>query len=470
MTKKKKRKLWWIWLLLLLIVGIFAVGLIQKKKADKATEVFLGEVERRTIYETVGASGKIYPIVEVKISSDVSGEIVELYVEEGDSVKSGQLLARIDPDAFESQVEQAKASVNSAKANAAMSEAGLQTSIAQLEQVKANLANTRKIHERNIKLHADGVISQADFEASEANLQSLEANLRSAEANVSSSEKNIEAGKYRIQSAEAALKEIRTSLRRTTIVAPMSGIISDLSVELGERVVGTIQMSGTEMMRIANLNAMEVQVDVSENDILRVSMGDSVEIEVDAYFDKTFYGKVTQIANSASNAGAQALATDQVTNFTVTVQIDAASYQDLISDGRQYPFRPGMSATVEIFTTKAEDIIAVPIQAVTTRDKKNDKDKGDEDKPKEGFDDDEIDLDKIEEVVFVLRGDTVDKVQVKTGIQDDEFIHILSGLDGDETVVTGPYAVVSKSLKEGEDVEEKNKSKKKGKDKEESED
>ena len=450
MARKKKNKKWIIWVLLAAVVGVVVLGLINKNSGDKPTEVFTSEVVTRTIYETVGASGKIYPIVEVKISSDVSGEIVALYIEEGDSVKSGQLLAKIDPDAFESQVERAEAAVNNTKANASMSEAGLQTSYAQLEQVKASYENVRQIHARNDKLFAGGVISQADFDASIANLKSAEANVRSAEASVESSKKSIEAGQYSIKSAQASLKEIRTSLRRTTITAPMSGIISDLSVELGERVVGTIQMSGTELMRIANLNAMEVQVDVSENDILRVSLGDSVEIEVDAYFDKSFYGEVTQIANSASNAGA--IATDQVTNFTVTVQIEPNSYHDLIEEGRKYPFRPGMSANVEIYTTKEENIIAVPIQAVATREKV--KKKKDSDK-KDNGEEDEIDYDNLNEVVFVINSDTAEMVIVKTGIQDDEYIHVKEGLEKGQVVITGPYSLVSKNLKVGESVTEK---------------
>jgi len=465
-TKKKKKYRWLIWVLAVLVIGVFALALLNKKNSDKGKEVTTTEVIKTTIYETVGASGKIYPITEVKISSDVSGEIVELYVAEGDSVSTGQLLAKIDPDAFESQVDRARASVNNARANASMSEASLQTSVAQKEQVQASLINARKIHERNTTLFNEGVVSQAEFDASLAALQAQEANLKSAEAGIASGRKSIEAAGFNIKSAEAGLKELQTALRRTTITAPMNGVVSNLSVELGERVVGTIQMSGTELMRIANLYAMEVQVDVSENDILRVAMSDSVLIEVDAYYDKEFYGRVTQIANSASNAGQQALATDQVTNFIVTVQINPDSYKSLIVEGRKFPFRPGMSATVEIFTEQKSDIIAVPIQAVSTRDK-NDKKSSSPESSETDLGETAKDLDDVNEVVFAVRADTADMVIVKTGIQNDEFIEIISGLDEGETIVKGPYSAVSRTLDAGDKLAPKSENdKKKSKEKE----
>jgi HlyD family secretion protein len=219
------------------------------------------------------SSGKIFPQTEVKISSDVSGEIVELYVEEGDSVEVGQVLARIDPEAIESQVERGRASVNGAKAQLANSKANVENLKAQKQQIIAQLENAKDIFKRNKGLYEEGAISQADFETAQANLRALEANLKASDASIRSAEENVRASQFNVQSTEASLKELRTSLRRTTLYAPMSGIVSLMNVEEGERVVGTIQMTGTELMRIANLNAMEVRVEVSENDIPRVSLG-----------------------------------------------------------------------------------------------------------------------------------------------------------------------------------------------------
>jgi HlyD family secretion protein len=245
--------------------------------------------------------GKIFPETEVKISSDVSGEIVELYVNEGDSVVAGQILAKINPDAYISAVERGEASLNGSKAQLAISKSQIESNKAQMEQILAQLENARTIHKRNESLKKDGVISQAELDQSQASLRQLEANYRASQASIKSAQQNAEASEYSIRGANASLKELKTSLNRTTIKAPTSGIVSKLSVEKGERVVGTIQMTGTEMMRISNLNAMEVQVDVSENDVLKVSVGDEVEIEVDAYLGRKFKGTVSQIANSASN-------------------------------------------------------------------------------------------------------------------------------------------------------------------------
>lgn len=449
--KKKKRKNWVIWgllgVLLLMIVGAYFKG----KSRPKGKEVEMGVAEERTINETVSASGRIFPEIEVKISSDVSGEIVELYVEEGDSVVMGQLLAKIDPEAYVSAVERGRASVNSAKSQSATSKAQIENSRAQVEQIKAQLINAKSIHKRNTKLKADGVISAVEFEQSESNLRALEANLRASEAGLNASKKSAEGAEFNVKSTEASLKELRTSLNRTSILAPSSGIVSSLSVEQGERVVGTIQMTGTEMMRISNLNNMEVQVDVTENDVPRVALGDQVEIDVDAYQNKVFKGKVTQIANSASNLNSMtggALTTDQVINFTVTIAIDPTSYQDLVASGNKYPFRPGMSASVDIFTNEVKGVISVPIQAVTVREKEG------ADKKKERLTDDDY-----EEVIFVVKGDTIARQKVVTGIQDDEYIQILSGTATGDKIVTGPYTQVSKKLKSGDVVREKEKKK-----------
>lgn len=291
MTKAKKGNKWLIWslvgLLIVLLIGAFFKG----KNRPKGKAVEMAEASKRSIKETVSASGRIFPETEVKISSDVSGEIVELLVEEGDSVIINQILAKIDPEAYVSTVERGLASVNSSKAQAATALANVENSRAQIEQIKAQLLNAKNTHERNVQLMNEGVISAVEFEASESNLKSLEANLKAAEAGLSASQKNAESAEFAVKSAEASLKELRTNLSRTTIKAPTSGIVSSLSVEEGERVVGTIQMTGTEMMRISNLNNMEVQVDVNENDVPRVHLNDLVEIDVDAYPDKKIYGK-----------------------------------------------------------------------------------------------------------------------------------------------------------------------------------
>jgi len=466
MADKKKRNRIIIGLVVLLVI-LAAFALYQGSKKPKGTEVTLAEAEIRTIRETVSASGKIFPETEVKISSDVSGEIVELYVQEGDSVVAGQLLAKINPDTYMSAVQRGEASLSSAKAQLSISQSQIESSKAQKEQIMAQLENARTIHQRNEKLRKDGVISQAELEQSLATLRQLEANARAAEATIQSSKQNAEAANFSIKGASASLSELRTSLSRTTIKAPSSGIVSKLSVEQGERVVGTIQMTGTEMMRISNLNTMEVQVDVSENDILKVSLGDEAEIEVDAYLGKKFKGKVTQIANSASNisgTGAAALNTDQVTNFIVKVRIDEASYRDIRTTSLKYPLRPGMSASVDIFTAEENDVVAVPIQCVTVREKEEAKLKS-EDKGPEGEKEEEKKMDAFDEVVFAMENDTVRMIKVTTGIQDDEFIKITSGIQKGQVIISGPYAEVSKKLKSGDRVRKKEEKEEKNDDK-----
>ena len=342
--------------------------------------------------------------------------------------------------------------MNTAKAQAANSRSAIEQAKAQKEQVEAQLANQRDLHRRNEQLHKEKVISDTEYEQSLAALRGLEANLRAAEATIRSAQEAARGAEFSIKSAEASLKEIQTNLRRTSIVAPMSGVISLLNVEQGERVVGTIQMAGTEILRIADYSEIEVQVEVSENDILRVHLGDQAEIEVDAYQDKKFKGTVTQIANSASNTTSLggALTTDQVTNFIVKVLIDPASYLGLQKETGRFPFRPGMSATVEILTNSVDDVLSVPIQSVTTREEKKEK-VSDESKQATGLAKESKGLsDKIKEVVFVAMGDTVAMVEVTTGIQDDAYIQVLSGLTGDEEVVSGPYSAVSRKLESGD--------------------
>jgi len=466
MANKKKSSNWIFFLLGgIVLIGILA-ALYSNKGKKKGMAVELGKVEKRTIIEKVAATGKIFPEVEIKITSDVSGEVVALNVQEGDSVQQGQLLARIDPDAYQSAVERGEAAVNNAlaqvansKANAQSAKAQISQSTAQREQILAQLENLSAIHKRNKTLFEQGVISQADFDLSKSNLDALNANVRSsdaslvtAQANFESSQQSIKASEFTVKSQRASLKELKTNLKRTSLFAPTNGVVSMLNVEQGERVVGMIQMTGTELMRIANMNVMEVQVEVNESDVLKVKLKDEVEIEVDAYQDRTFKGEVTKVANSASNASGATvvLTSDQVTNFVVTIRMDQASYQDLL-EGRNFPFRPGMSASVDIFTRQVKDVLSVPIQAVTIRE---DKDKAKSEN-------------EIQELVFVYsNADTVAVSEVTTGIQDDDYIQIKSGLSENDEIVIGPYAAVSRKLERGADVyiKEDDEDKKKKKD------
>ena len=429
-------------LVVVAIVLIAVVALIFSNRPEEGTRVFVEEVERRDLQEVVTASGKIFPQTEVKISSDVSGEVVELYVEEGDSVVPNQLLAKIDADAYQSQVARGVAGVNSSKAQLANARAQIKTQEAQKEQIAAQLTNAQDVLNRNQQLFEDGVISQQEFETSQSNVQALQANLSAAQSNIEAAEESARAAQYGIQSSEATLNELRTSLRRTTIYAPMGGVVSLLNVEQGERVVGTIQMTGTELMRIANLNAMEVRVEVSENDVPSVTLGDKAEIEVDAYLNRTFAGTVTQIANSSTTAGLadNVLNSDQVTNFEVRISIDPESYADLISGGNNYPFRPGMSASVDILTELAEDVVSVPIESVATREDTEGEGAG-----TGGTAD-------LQEVIFVVQNDTVAQIPVESGLQDAKFIQILSGVEAGQRVVAGPYTALSRSLQSGQQV------------------
>lgn len=448
MAKKKRKKRFWVFIILLLILAIVAAAAIYKKsKEPKGTPVKFDTVKKRTIKEKVSASGRIFPEKEIKISSDVSGEIVELYVMEGDSVRAGQVLAKIDPEAYLSSVQRGQANVSGSKSQLAVSKSTRESSIAQKEQISAQLTNAQTILDRNKQLLKDGIISQADFDQAASAVANLQANMKAAEASIRSAEESIKGAAFNVESAEATLKELKTNLGRTTIKAPVSGIISSLSVEQGERVVGTIQMTGTEMMRIANLNSMEVQVDVSENDIVRVSLGDEVDVEVDAYLDEKIRGTVSEIANSASNisGAAAALNTDQVTNFAVKIRLEPSSYGKLITPTQKYPFRPGMSASVEIYTAEVKDVLTIPIQAVTAREVDEDSEKDEAQKTDDDY----------KEVVFLHSADTVQMVEVKTGIQDDEFIQIVSGLDLDQKIIKGPYSAISKDLDDGSQVHEK---------------
>ncbi len=443
MANKKNKKTWII--LVASVVGLFIILYLAKQAGwigqEKPEEIVLGKVTKSTITEVVSASGKIQPEVEVKLAPDVSGEIVELLVNEGDSVKIGQKLLKIRPDNYESLLARAEAQLNSTKANYEQSKALLAQSNARLEQAKID-------YDRNKKLHAEKVISQSDFDQIVSNYSVAKQDLESAKANVN-------AASYNVKSSEAALKEAKTNLTKTTIYAPQSGIISQLNIELGERVVGTTQMAGTEMLRIANLNNMEVRVNVNENDITRVKLGDSVSIDVDAFSqtERKFKGIVYEIASSANNTGTGAISTDAVTEFEVKIRVLRSSYADLIKGKLSYPLKPGMSASVEIKTKTAEGILTLPIGAVTTRDR-NEKEKTDE---KEAEEESKVvstntpmKKEEIDEVVFINEGGKAKKVIVKTGISDFENIQIIQGLKEGDEVIVGPYALVSKNLEEGD--------------------
>lgn len=462
MAKRSSSRIWWI--LGGIIVALLGALFVAKSQGwigqEKPNEVLFSRVRRTDIIERVSASGKVQPEIEVKISPDVSGEIIGLYVAEGDSVVKGQLLLRIRPDNYESLSARAKAAVNS-------SEASLAQARSAQAQAEARLIRATADYNRNKQLFAEKVISSADFETSEANFNVAKQDVASAKA-------NVEAARFNIQSAQAGLRDASENLRKTNIYAPSSGIISLLNVELGERVVGTSQMAGTELMRLANLNNMEVRVDVNENDIVRVSVGDSVSIDVDAYTStgRKFKGTVTSIANTANGLGgslsASSASTDAVTEFEVKIRILRESYRDLVDrkNKRAFPFRPGMTASVEVLTERKSNILTVPIAAVTTRDPKvmkPDSEENEETPATNVSNEDKTPKkeEKPKEVVFVHVNGRAKLREVKTGISDFENIEILSGLKEGEEVVSGPFIMVSKRLKDNDLVtKEKPKEKK----------
>ncbi len=444
---KKKKLLYWI-------IGIFVVIIIalviKGTGKDEGTKVAVDKASKKDIIEVVSASGKIFPEIEVKVSSDVSGEITDLLVQEGDSVKKGQVLARIYADIYGSMRDRAAASVSQQQAELANSTAALNAFKARLDQAKA-------AYNRNLELHKQKVISRSEFETAEATY-------RSAQADFNAAEQRINSSKFSVASAQANLTEANKNLGRTTIVAPMTGSVSLLSVKKGERVVGTAQMTGTEMLRIADMSTMEVQVDVGENDIPKVKFGDSAVIEVDAYNNRKFKGIVTQIASSSKGtATAVTTSAEQVTNYIVHIRIVPESYADLIDPAhrRRFPFRPGMSASVDIQTRTVKQVLSIPINAVTTRNPsdtgklaakgKDAKSKPAGDTPANtGNGDQKKDF---KEVVFVLQKDnTVKMVEVTVGIQDDNNIEVKSGLKEGDEVISGPYSAVSRGLENGKKV------------------
>lgn len=431
------KKLYWI--ITICIVLLTLVIVFKFFKGEEPTKVITEKAANRNIIETVSANGKIQPEAELKITSDVSGEVVEMYVKEGEQVKKGTLLCRIKPDIYESAFDRVNATVNSSKAN-------LKTTVAQLAQAQANLANAESSFNRSKKLFDQNAISQQDFEASKAAYEA-------SKANVDGLMESIKAADYNVKSVEASLKEANSNLDKTYIYAPVDGTVSKLNVEKGERVVGVQGLQGTEILRLANLNEMEASVEVNENDIIRIHKNDTTIIEVDAYLGEKFKGIVTEVANSANTSG---ISIDQVTNFVVKIRILRESYIDLITATNPAPFRPGMSASVEIQTMRASNIITIPIPGVTTRSSDTTKTKeinGDEEPSVVVVDEKEKKInekkEEIKECVFLNVNGVAKMVFVKTGVQDNDYIEILSGIKVGDEIISGPYGAVSKSIKNG---------------------
>ncbi len=429
------------------VLGILLIVVIVGKKQGwlgkgETLQVAVDKTAKRSLIETVTASGKINPQTEVKLSSEVSGEVIQLNVKEGDSVKRGQLLCVVNPSIYEAVVTQANASVNQFKANLASANASL-------IQAKAALDNSKRNFERNEQLHNSKVISDMEYEASKLQYDQ-------AQSNYATVTEQVNAALYTVKSAEAQLKQAQDNLLKTKIYAPISGTVSLVNVKLGERVVGTAQMAGTEIIRIADLENMQAEVDVNENDVLRISLGDTAEIEVDAYIKKKFIGVVSQISYSATNTINQVISTSQATNFTVRINLVKESYADLILPelGKKFPFRPGMSATVDIKTESRTNVITVPIQSVTTREAEDVKQKDEEfaktEKAKKASAGN--DKSKLTEIVFVIEKDKAVAREVKTGIQDANYIEVLSGLKEGEKVVKAPFKLISKTLNDGDIV------------------
>jgi HlyD family secretion protein len=432
---------------ILITVGIVAVILIILAVTGVLggpgkTQVATEKAAMRDVTETVTASGKVKPHLEVKITAEVSGEIVDLPVKEGDVVKKGQLLCKIRPDVLKSGLERAVASYNSQKAS-------IGNSKQMLAQAQATLDNQASIYKRDKELYDNKVLTIAEFEAAKTSYESAKAGVEAAKQNVIGSD-------FGLAQSSASVQEAQADLDKTSIFAPMDGVISKLSVEKGDRVLGTIQMAGTDIMTVSDLSKMDVDVDVNENDINRINLGDSSIIDVDAFPDKKFRGAVSEIGSSANVVGTNA---DQVTNFTVKVRINPESYMALLNKtaANPSPFRPGLTATVDIMTNHVRGI-TVPIQAVTTRDdvKPTDKTKDDNN----STDDSQVKMSApVKEYVFVYRLGKIKQVLVTTGIQDDTYIQVLTGIKVGDEVVSAPYSAISKTLKDKMEVEKVDKSK-----------
>lgn len=445
-----KKNKWMIILAAVVIIAIVILVVLKKQGVlgeENNTKVSVEQVEMKTIIETVTANGKIQPEKDIKVSPFIGGEVIELTVVEGNQVEKGQLLAKIDPEQYRTAFDRSEAALNSQKASVANAKAGL-------AQAKSEFVQNRLDFERNQQLWEKQVISDSDFEK-------VEANYEVSKSRVDAAEETLKSAQFQVKSSEASLREARENLTRTAVFAPQNGTVSLLSVEKGERVQGASQFSaGTELMRIANLNNMEVHVEVNENDIVRVSIGDTTIIEVDAYLKDKFKGVVTEIATSANTLGTSA---DQVTNFDVKIRMLSESYLHL-ADGKPAgfsPFRPGMSASVDIQTEVKSLIPAVEIAAVTTRDDTTGRNKSSYQKRQEEKEQEDIKSEEqeIKEYVFLYQDGEAVMREVKTGIQDNKFIQIVSGLEKGDEVITGPYSAVSKDLKNHDKVEKTDKDK-----------
>lgn len=440
MNKKLK------WFLIILVILIVAIVVYKKLagNADAGEKVTVEKISRKTIVETVTASGQIYPEIEVKISPDISGEVTELNVQEGDSVYKGMVLARIFADIYALQRDEASSQVN-------QSQATVDNSTASLEVSKASLDQAKQAYDRNKSLFDQKVISKSEFEQ-------FETNLRSAQATYNAAQQSIRGLKAGVQAAQTGLTRANKDLGRTTLIAPMNGVVSSLKIKKGERVAGNSFNIGTEMMTVSDMSVLEVRVDVGENDIVKVNIGDSADIEVDAYNNRKFKGVVTQIASSTKSSGSALATSNDVTNYEVRIRLDKSSYQDLIdpSGKRKFPFRPGMNANADIKTKRKDNVIAVPIGAVGARVKGSEMSIADKKKEGEAAAEESgtavspAGAGELEEVVFVLQPDgTVKKIVVVSGIQDVNYFEIISGIKEGDQVVTGPYVSVSKTLKDG---------------------
>jgi HlyD family secretion protein len=423
--------------------ALFLVIMLKSCSSGGTIKVTTEKTQYRNITESVSSDGIIQPTTIVKISPDVSGEITELPVHEGQRVKKGDLLAKIFPDVYKSAYDQAEATYNSSKSAITNAEAQLTSSQAQFD-------NQSSIYERNKKLFDGGAISKADFEASKAAYETANANLKAAQD-------NIDAAKYNAQSAEANMSEAHDNFVKTTILSPIDGVVVGLTVKQGERVVGTATMAGTVMMSVADLSMMEADVNVNENDIVNVKKGDTAYIEVDAFVNRKFKSIVSEVSNSASVAANGTSSVDQVTNFLVKINILPTSYPDLMPEGtNDAPFKPGMSATAEIEVKFANHVLSLPIEAVTTRNPKDTmkytakkEEKTNNNNGKKEKDDSDNKKDTIRECVFIYNAGKVKQVTVTTGIQDANNIEIKTGLKEGDEVVNAPYSAVSSALRDG---------------------
>ncbi|HBK87322.1 MAG: efflux RND transporter periplasmic adaptor subunit [Cyclobacteriaceae bacterium] len=458
MAKQQKKKSNLIYYLIGGVVVLILFLIVARQAGwigkTKEIEVEFAKASRLSITEKVSASGTVQPVIEVKLAPEVSGEIIELNVEDGDSVRLGQGLVKIRPDTWLSQQERAEASLSQQRANLESSKSALSRSEAQFTRVEAEF-------KRQEKLYSQKVISDADMQLAKQNYEV-------AKNDLSSARQTVEAAKFIVNSTEASVKESRENVRKTLVVAPLTGIVSKLSVKKGERVVGTATMGGTEMLRIADLNKMEVRVNVNENDIVRVHLNDTVNIDVDAYqnIGKQFKGLVTNIANTAKDKASA----DAITEFEVRILILRSSYKDLMKQGNRYPFRPGMTASVDILTNRKDKVLSVPLAAVTTRDpnakevKEGPEQQGGQANSNRAEDPKKVQKKTEKVVVFVNDKGKAKMVEVKTGISDYDNIEILEGISDSTQVVVGPFLAVSKRLKDGDAIKQVVKKKEEKKD------